>query len=106
MKSILKLFSDHGTFVQPDALQYISSKENPDDFATFLINSLREYPLFLAVETIKNIEESTQQLEEKLAPIPVTPPLAPPMPPVEKTIEKEFQKKMLSKIYSGSTAAH
>jgi DNA polymerase II small subunit len=105
MKSILKLFSDHGTFVQPDALQYISSKENPDDFATFLINSLREYPLFLAVETIKNIEESTQQLNEKSAPAPVISPSTPPTPPVEKTIEKEFQKKMLSKIYSGSTFA-
>jgi len=103
MKSILKLFSDHGTFVQPDAFQYISSKENPDDFATFLINSLREYPLFLAVETIKNIEKSTQQLNEKPAPAPVIPPSTPPTPPVEKTIEKEFQKKMLSKIYSGST---
>jgi len=103
MKSILKLFSDHGTFIQPDALQYISSKENPDDFASFLIKSLREYPLFLAVETIKNIEESTQQLKEKPAPTPVTPPETPPAPPVEKTIEKEFQKKMLSKIYSEST---
>jgi DNA polymerase II small subunit len=103
MKSILKLFSDHGTFVQPDALQYISSKENPDDFATFLINSLREYPLFLAVETIKNIEESTQQLKEKPAPTPLPPSSTPLILPVEKTIEKEFQKKMLSKIYSGST---
>jgi DNA polymerase II small subunit len=103
MKSILKLFSDHGTFVQPDALEYISSKENPDDFAEFLIKNLREYPLFLAVDTIKNIEESTQQIKEKPAPTPAPPTSTPPIPPVEKTIEKEFQKKMLSKIYSGST---
>jgi DNA polymerase II small subunit len=99
MKSILKLFSEHGTFVQPDALKYISSKENPDDFATFLIKSLREYPLFLAIETIKNIEESTQQLKEISAPpIPVPTSL---IPPIEKTIEKELQKKLLSKMYSG-----
>ena len=101
MKSILKLFSDHGTFVQPDALKYISSKENPDDFATFLIKSLREYPLFLAMETIKNIEESTQQLKEIPA-IPI-PALTPPINPVEKTIEKELQKKMLSKMYSNAS---
>jgi len=101
MKSILKLFSDHGTFVQPDALKYISSKENPDDFATFLIKSLREYPLFLAMETIKNIEESTQQLKE--TPAPLIPPRTPSIHPIEKTIEKELQKKLLSKMYSGAT---
>jgi DNA polymerase II small subunit len=101
MKSILKLFSDHGTFVQPDALKYISSKENPDDFATFLIKSLREYPLFLAMETIKNIEESTQQLKE--TPAPLIPTRTPSIPPIEKTIEKELQKKLLSEMYSGAT---
>jgi DNA polymerase II small subunit len=101
MKSILKLFSDHGTFVQPDALKYISSKENPDDFATFLIKSLREYPLFLAMETIKNIEESTQQPKETL--VPLIPTRTPSIPPIEKTIEKELQKKLLSKMYSGAT---
>jgi len=101
MKSILKLFSDHGTFVQPDALKYISSKENPDDFATFLIKSLREYPLFLAMETIKNIEESTQQLKD--IPAPLIPTRTQSIPPIEKTIEKELQKKLLSKIYSGAT---
>jgi DNA polymerase II small subunit len=101
MKSILKLFSDHGIFVQPDALKYISSKENPDDFATFLIKSLREYPLFLAMETIKNIEESTQQLKE--IPAPLIPTRTPSIPPIEKTIEKELQKKLLSKMYSSAT---
>ncbi len=54
MKSILKMFSEHGTFIQPDALDYISNKEKPDDFASFLIKNLKEYPLFLTVENIKN----------------------------------------------------
>jgi DNA polymerase II small subunit len=100
VESILKLFSDHGTFVLPDALTYIFSKEKPDDFAAFLIKNLREYPLFLALDTIKDIETSPKQLTEAS---PVNPPSqapAPPLPPVEKTIEKEFQKKMLSKIYN------
>ncbi len=100
MESILKLFSDHGTFVLPDALSYIASKEHPDDFAAFLIKNLREYPLFLALDTIKNIETSTQQLVETPVPPPTPTPLSPPAPLVEKTIEKEFQKKMLSKIYN------
>ena len=100
MESILKLFSDHGTFVLPDALSYIASKEHPDDFAAFLIKNLREYPLFLALDTIKNIETSTQQLVETPLPPPPSSPQPEPAPPVEKTIEKEFQKKMLSKIYS------
>jgi hypothetical protein len=64
MNSILKLFSDHGTFVLPDALTYIFSKDKPDDFAEFLIKNLREYPLFLALDTIKTIEDSTKQLTE------------------------------------------
>jgi DNA polymerase II small subunit len=100
MESILKLFSDHGTFVLPDALSYIASKEHPDDFAAFLIKNLREYPLFLALDTIKNIETSTQQLVETPLPPPPSTPQPEQAPPVEKTIEKEFQKKMLSKIYS------
>jgi DNA polymerase II small subunit len=104
MKSILKLFSEHGTFVQPDALKYISSKENPDDFASLLITSLREYPLFLTIDTIKDLE-TTQQLTTTPAPTSPTPEPA-PLPPIEKTIEKEFQKKMLSKIYSGKSFQH
>ena len=101
MQSILKLFSDHGTFVLPDALTYISSKEHPDDFAAFLLKNLREYPLFLALDTIKDIEASTQHLLETplVNPPPVQSPIEPPAP-LEKTMEKEFQKKMLSKIFS------
>ena len=66
MRSILKLFSEHGTFIQPEALDYISNKEEPDDFASFLLKNLKEYPLFLTVENIKNVEETT-----KLKKIPV-----------------------------------
>jgi hypothetical protein len=95
MKSILKLFSDHGTFVQPDALKYISLKENPDDFASFLIKNLREYPLFLTMDTIKDLECATQQLVETPVPAPLPPPSL-STPPLEKTNEKEHQKKKLS----------
>ena len=29
--SIVKVFSEHGTLVQPDTLDYIMSKENPEE---------------------------------------------------------------------------
>jgi hypothetical protein len=87
MKSILKSFSEHGTFVQPDALKYILSKEKPEEFTSFIIKNLKEYPLVLAVDQIKNIEHSTK-IEEKPEP-----------PPMDSLEEKELQKKMLSNIY-------
>ena len=59
MKSILKSLSEHGTFIQPDALNYISSKEKPKEFASLLIKNLQEYPLVLTVDHIKNIEQTT-----------------------------------------------
>ena len=31
MKSIIKSFSEHGTFVQPETLIYILSKDNPEE---------------------------------------------------------------------------
>lgn len=99
MKSILQLFSDHGTFVQPEALKYIASKDNPDTFASFLIHSLREYPLFLTMETIKTIEETSQQISEQPPSPPPTEPPAPPTHPLDKTMEKELQKKILSTLY-------
>ncbi len=87
MRSILKLFSEHGTFIQPDALDYISNKENPDDFASFLLKNLKEYPLFLTVVNIKNVEESSK--EEK------------PSTPDDAVLEtKELQNKVLSEIYN------
>ena len=87
MRSILKLFSEHGTFIQSDALDYISNKENPDDFASFLLKNLKEYPLFLTVVNIKNVEESAK--EEK------------PSTPDDAVMEtKELQNKVLSEIYN------
>ena len=87
MRSILKLFSEHGTFIQPEALDYISNKEKPDDFASFLLKNLKEYPLFLTVVDIKNVEESAK--EEK------------PSTPDDAVLEtKELQNKVLSEIYN------
>jgi len=86
MKSIPKLFSEHGTFIQPDALKYISSKDNPNEFASFLIDHLNEYPLVLTLDTIKSLEESTtleKTQEPDYAPVGT----------------KEIQNKILSEMY-------
>ena len=88
MKSIIKSFSEHGTFVQPDSLDYIMSKENPSDFTNFITKNLEEYPLVLTLDQIKNIEMLTI-VEEK------------PKPVKETIIAKKIQTKMLSTIYSG-----
>jgi len=87
MKSILQPLSEHGTFVQPDALKYILSKEKPEEFTSYIIKNLKEYPLVLTVDQIKNIEQSAKEEE-----IPK---------PTESLMEKEVQKKVLSDMYGG-----
>jgi len=58
MKSIIQAFSEHGTFVQPDTLDYILSKENPKEFTTYLTKELKEYPLVLTLDHVKKIEQT------------------------------------------------
>ena len=89
MKSILKMFSEHGTLIQPDALKYITSKENPNEFADFLIKNMKEYPLILTVDNIKFTEQSTNIQK---------------LPAIDDKIidKKEFQNKILSKIFNSN----
>jgi len=91
MKAILKSFSEHGTFVQPDALNYIMSKEKPEEFTSFIIKNLKEYPLVLTADQIKSIE-----LEQQSTKIEEIPKLS-----VSDSVEKEVQKKVLSNMYGG-----
>ncbi|MBS3801976.1 MAG: DNA-directed DNA polymerase II small subunit [Candidatus Thermoplasmatota archaeon] len=70
MKSIIQLFSEHGTLIQPDTLEYLLSKNNPEQFCENIANNITEYPLVL---TINHVKEAEQQL------IPLT--TAPPTPP-------------------------
>ena len=60
MKSIIQIFSEHGTFVQPDSLDYILSKKNPEEFTTHLTKELKEYPLVLTLDHIKSIENKNE----------------------------------------------
>ena len=89
METIIKSFSEHGTFVQPQTMEYIMSKENPQEFTTFITKNLKEYPLVLTIEQVKNIEQNN-----------TTPPEPPKTDPKE---IKELQTKMLSTIYGGET---
>jgi len=91
MKSIIKSFSDHGTFVQPDTLKYVLSKDNPPEFASFIIQNLKEYPLVLTLDQIKTIEQETK---EEQAPAHTTTLVG----------EKALQKKVLSTVYGGESS--
>ena len=88
MNSIIKSFSEHGTFVQPDTLDYILSKENPKEFTYFLTKNLKEFPLVLTVDHIKNIEQLSESKES-------------PKATSEPMEIKKIQTKILSEIYSG-----
>jgi DNA polymerase II small subunit len=88
MNLIIKSFSEHGTFVQPDTLDYILSKENPKEFTYFLTKNLKEFPLVLTVDHIKNIEQLSESKES-------------PKTTSEPMDIKKIQTKMLSEIYNG-----
>ena len=88
MKSIINAFSEHGTFVQPDTLEYILAKDDPEEFTSFLTKELKEYPLVLTLDQIKNIEQATKI--EKI-----------PQPSKDSIEKKKIQSKMLSTLYGG-----
>jgi DNA polymerase II small subunit len=88
MKNIIKAFSEHGTFVQQETLDYIMSKKDPYKFTSFLTQNLLEYPLVLTLDLVKDIE-NTYEKEKEIKNKKQT------------TFEnKEFQTKMLSAIFS------
>jgi len=58
MQSIIETFSTHGTLIQPDSLEYIMSKENPQHFSQTIAEHLTDRPLILTLQIIKNIEDT------------------------------------------------
>jgi len=86
MRSIIDAFSEHGTFVQPDTLKYILSKDDPKKFTSFLTNNLKEYPLVLTLDQIKNIEQTTEF--KKI-----------PLPSEDSIKKKKIQKRALSTLF-------
>jgi DNA polymerase II small subunit len=88
MNSIIKSFSEHGTFVQPDTLNYILSKKNPTEFTNFLTKNLQEFPLVLTLSQVKQIENISE--------VPSTPTVS-----IESKDIKEIQTKMFSEMYGG-----
>jgi DNA polymerase II small subunit len=86
MKAIIKRFCNHGTFIEPDAIEYIASKEKPEDFAQEIQKKLKEYPLILTLENIKLLEENQKEIESTKQEATTT--------------ETIIQEKMLKKLYS------
>jgi DNA polymerase II small subunit len=70
MKSIIQLFSAHGTLIQPDTLEYLLSKNNPEQFSEDIANNITNYPLILTVNHVKEAEQqlTTQTTEQTLSP--------------------------------------
>jgi DNA polymerase II small subunit len=85
-ESIIKLFSNHGTLIQPDTLDYILNNENPDEFSKLLTNNMKEYPLILTLDRVKEIEQKNK--EPKVI-----------QPSKETLIEKKLQTAILSKLH-------
>lgn len=83
METIIRSFSEQGTFIQPDTLDYIMSKKNPKKFTSFLKENLKEYPLVLTLEQIKNIEDLKENVEK-------TP---------DHITEEKFNDKIISRMY-------
>lgn len=74
MKEIIKLFSEKGILVEPEVLDYISSKDNPKEFAENIASKLTGSSLVLTLEEIKKMEgtENGEELKtEVLKQIPV-----------------------------------
>lgn len=86
MESIIKQFSDYGTLIQPDALEYIMSKVNPEKFADFISINLKEHPFILSKNQIKNIELMKKQNNKKCE---------------ESSIKRERQNRYLSQTNDG-----
>jgi len=64
MKSIIQMFSAHGTLIQPDTLEYLLSKNNPEQFSEDIANNIATYPLVL---TINHVKEAEQQLDSQVS---------------------------------------
>ncbi len=94
MKSIIKCFSEHGTLIQPECLDYIMSKDKPDDFASLIIDSLKEYPLVLSLEDIKSIEKKEDASSDDDS--------------TDKSVlaRKNVQGKVLKEVYGGVLKKH
>ncbi len=61
MESIIKLFSAHGTFVQPDTLNYILKKDNPKQYSEKISKQFKEFPLILTIDLLRDLEEESNR---------------------------------------------
>jgi DNA polymerase II small subunit len=89
MESIIKSFSQHGTFVQPETLHYILAKENPEEYTSLITQHLKEFPLVLTLDHLRDIEDHLQENDNPREPSP------------ELIETKQWQKQLLDKVYGG-----
>ena len=70
-KIVLELLTAHGTLASPDTINYILSKEEPEQYIENILKNFHEMPLFLTVDQLKAAESSSDVkleifVEEKL----------------------------------------
>lgn len=77
MKTIIQLFSEHGILIQPDTLEYLLSKNNPQEFSEEIARSLKDYPLILTINHVKKAEQqciprTTDCIDQEIESISIT----------------------------------
>ena len=58
-KRVLQLITSHGTLVTPEAVKYILSKPEPEQYVREILNKFSELPLFLTLDQLKAAEADT-----------------------------------------------
>ena len=58
-KIVLELLTAHGTLASPDTINYILSKEEPEQYIENILKNFHEMPLFLTVDQLKAAESSS-----------------------------------------------
>lgn len=56
-KQILDTFSEHGILLQPDVIEYIMAKNDAVSYVSSILQKGREYPLFVTVDYLKELEK-------------------------------------------------
>jgi len=62
---ILKKFSEHGTFIQPDALDHIMAQEQPEDYTTHYLSTNKQLPLILTKKELLSYEKKEHSKDQE-----------------------------------------
>jgi len=55
-RRVLELLTSHGTLVPPDAIEYILSQNNPEEYIKEILKQFQEIPLFMNIDQLRLAE--------------------------------------------------